>query len=147
MSVEVLSLGPTLGGDAIQRIRHVGADIVVPVLVQAQGARGVLHEEVEQADLVVLDLGHGLRDVVCDEVGAARLGRQRELLLRPRHGGCRYWRDWRGRGVGRACRGWEDEGVGEPDEVVEQSGEEAYEEDGQEQEAQEIIVAGRCFGG
>lgn len=35
----------------------------------------MLYEEMEDADFVVLDLGDLFRDMVGDEVGAARLGR------------------------------------------------------------------------
>lgn len=43
----------------------------------------MLDEQVEKADLVVLDLGQGARDVVGDEVGAARAAGEGELFLEP----------------------------------------------------------------
>jgi len=42
-----------LGNYAIERIRHVGADVFVPVLVQGERAGCVLDEEVEQTSLVL----------------------------------------------------------------------------------------------
>lgn len=50
----------------------------------------MLYEEVEDADLEVLDLGDLLCDMVGDEVGAAGLGRERDRLLEPGHVG--FWR-------------------------------------------------------
>lgn len=52
--------------NAIQRIAHVGSHVLVPVLVQAEGAAGVLDEEVEQAGLVRAQLGEFGDDVVGD---------------------------------------------------------------------------------
>lgn len=129
VAVELLALGPLLGGDAVEGVRHVGAHVVVPVLVEAERARRVLHEQVEQADLVVLDLGQRVPDVVGHQVRAARPRREGELLLRPGHDvGGRRRRG--GGGLGRRWRGrWEDECPGQEYEVVEESGEEAYEED------------------
>lgn len=83
MSIQVPLL--IIRSDAIQRITHIGAHIVIPVLVQGERAAGVLHEEVQHADLVVLDLGELLEDVVGDEVAAARAGRQSEGFLVPGH--------------------------------------------------------------
>lgn len=44
--------------DSVQSIAHIGADIVVPILVQRERAARVLNEQVEHANLVVADLGH-----------------------------------------------------------------------------------------
>lgn len=81
---------PVLGRDAVERVRHVVAHILVPVLVQAERARCVLDEEVEQADLVVAQLGQLALDVVGDEVGALGIGREVDGLLEPRHR-CWWW--------------------------------------------------------
>lgn len=89
MTVQLLSLGAGLGRDAVQRIAHVGTDIVVPVLVEAEGAARMLHEQVENADLVVLELRELADDLFGDEVGAARARGQGELLLEPRARHCR----------------------------------------------------------
>ena len=75
---------PVLGDHPVQRIAHVGAHVLVPVLIEAERARRVLDEEVQQARLVLLDLGELLDDRVGDEVGAARLGGEGELFLGPR---------------------------------------------------------------
>lgn len=85
---------PVGGGDAVQSVAHVGADIVVEVLVEGEGAAGVLDEEVEHADLVVAELGEFGEDVVGDQVGAAGARGEGEGLLEPGHVGGRD-RDWR----------------------------------------------------
>jgi hypothetical protein len=46
-----------LGHNAVQRIAHVGAHIVVVVLVQRQRARRVLDEQRQQPRLVLAQLG------------------------------------------------------------------------------------------
>lgn len=76
-----------LGGQAIQRIAHVGAHIVIPVLVERQAAAGVLDEQVQQADFVVAQFGELGGDVVSDQVAAARARGKREGFLEPGHGG------------------------------------------------------------
>lgn len=72
-----------LGNHPVQRIAHVGAHILVPVLVQGQRARGVLDEEVQEADFVRGDFGDGVEDVIGYEVGAAGGGGESELFLGP----------------------------------------------------------------
>ena len=58
-----------------QRVSHVGPDVGVPVLVQAQGAAGVLDEEVKDADAEGVQLGReAALDVVGDEVAACGAG-------------------------------------------------------------------------
>lgn len=74
--------------DAVQRRGHVRAHVLVVVLVQAERARGVLDEEVEQAGLVVFQLGELFEDGVGDEVGAAAAGGEGELFLEPVIGNC-----------------------------------------------------------
>lgn len=76
---------PILGGNPVQRIAHIRAHVVIPVLVQGECAARVLHEEVEHADFVVADFGEFGDDVVGDEVGAARAGGEGELFLEPGH--------------------------------------------------------------
>lgn len=71
--------------ESVERVGHVGADILVPVFVEGEGAGGVLDEEVEEADFVGFQLGEFLEDGVGDEVGAAALGREGEGLLGPGH--------------------------------------------------------------
>jgi hypothetical protein len=69
--------------NAIERITHVGADIVVVVFIQRQRARRVLDEQRQQARLVLLELRQLARDDVGDEVRAARARGERELFLEP----------------------------------------------------------------
>ena len=45
----------------------------------------MLDEEIEEANLVVFDLGQRARDLVGDEVGAAGAGGEGDVLLEPRH--------------------------------------------------------------
>lgn len=71
--------------DAIQRVAHVGAHVLVPVLVQREAAAGVLHEEMQSADFVGLQLGQGGDDFVGDEVAAARARGESECFLEPGH--------------------------------------------------------------
>lgn len=85
MAVELLAAGALGGGDAIEGVAHVGADVVVPVLVEAQRAARVLHEQVQQADPVLPDLRHLPRHVVRHQVRPPRSRRQRELFLEPGH--------------------------------------------------------------
>lgn len=78
-------------------------NILIPVLVQRQGATGVLHKQLQDTDFVIFDLWHLLHHLISDEITASALGRQGELLLRPRHGcglWCRLCRWW-----GRCCPG------------------------------------------
>lgn len=74
-------------GNAVQRVTHVSADIVVPVFVQREGAASVLDEEMEHADLVIAELGEFGDNMVGDEVGAAGAGGEGEGLLEPGHCG------------------------------------------------------------
>ena len=69
--------------DAVQRRGHVRAHVLVVVLVQTQRARGVLDEEVEEARLVVFQLGELFEDCVGDEIGAPAAGGEGELFLEP----------------------------------------------------------------
>lgn len=72
-----------LGGDAIERIAHVLAHLLVPILIHAQRAARVLHKQVQQPDLVGRDLGEGGHDLAGDEVGAPRARGQGERSLEP----------------------------------------------------------------
>lgn len=74
-------------GNPVERVTHIGADIVVPVLVQGEGTAGVLDEEVQHPDLVVAEFGELGDDMVGDEVGAARARGESEGFLEPGHGG------------------------------------------------------------
>lgn len=78
---------PVRGGNAIQRITHVSAHIVVPVLVERERTAGVLHEQIEHADLVVAQLGQLGHDLVGDQVGAAAARGESEGFLEPGHAG------------------------------------------------------------
>lgn len=80
VAVQTLAL-LVLRHDTIQSRAHVGAHIFVPVLVQAERARGVLDKEVQKAGFVVLDLGEFFEDCVGDEVGASAARGECELLL------------------------------------------------------------------
>lgn len=84
-----------LGRQTVERVAHVLAHFLVPVLVERQGAGGVLDEEVENADFVVFQLGELAGHFVRDEVAAAGLGGEGELFLEEGHGcflGC--WLGW-----------------------------------------------------
>lgn len=146
MSVQILPLGPGLGRYAVERVAHVGAHVVVPVLVQAQRAARVLDEQVQQADLVLPDLGDGADDVVGHEVRAARPRRERELLLGPRHGRkYRWWwgcgsRSWRA----RSLASWgKEKGEWKSRYVVESTREKGNQEDKEEEDG-EGVLRKRC---
>ena len=91
MPVDLLPLLPLIRRDPLQRVRHVLAYVLVPVLVEAERARRVLDEEVQEADAVRGDLGELARDAVGDQVGAARGRREGELLLEPHRRGVGGW--------------------------------------------------------
>lgn len=99
MPVQVLAFWSSLGRDAIHCIGHVGANVVVPVLVQAQRTARVLDKQVEDSDFVILELWKSAHHIVGDEVRALGLAGQRELLLEP-GAHCDG-----GRGAGRICVG------------------------------------------
>lgn len=65
MQIQALPL-LVLGHYPVQRRAHVGPHIFVPVLVQRQGARCVLDEQVQEPRLVVLDLRQLFEDRVGD---------------------------------------------------------------------------------
>ncbi len=115
-----------LGRQPVQRIAHVLPDLLVPVLVQAERTARVLHEEVEQADFVLFELGELLLDVRGDEVGAAGLGGQRELLLEPGHCGLLLVlrTDGDGGGDGKGGGGGGEDFEGQMEYVVEKAWEE-----------------------
>lgn len=50
MPIQSFSVSLILRHNPIQRIRHVGPDIIVPVLIQAQRAARMLDEQVQDAD-------------------------------------------------------------------------------------------------
>src|SRR5690606_21872357 len=58
----------------------------VGVLVERQARRGVLDEDMQQADLRLPDLRQRLDNAPRDEVKPPRHGRQVECRLGPRHG-------------------------------------------------------------
>jgi hypothetical protein len=78
-----------LGRNAVERVRHVLAHILVVVLVQAEGAGRVLDEEVHEADFVGFELGELAHDFVGYEVAAAGLGGEGEGFLGEGH--CWWW--------------------------------------------------------
>lgn len=69
--------------DPIEGVGHVGPDLLVPVLVDAERAARVLHEQVHQPDPVRRDLRQGRHHLGRDQVAAARAGGQGEGLLEP----------------------------------------------------------------
>ena len=71
--------------NSVQRIAHIGAHILVPVLVQRERAAGVLDKQVEHADFVVADFGELGEDFVGYKVGAAGARGQGEGFLEPGH--------------------------------------------------------------
>lgn len=130
--------------ESVKRVGHVGADILIPIFVEREGAGGVLDEEVEEADFVGFHLGEFLEDGIGDEVGAAALGGEGEGLLGPGHC-CFCWlccaRCGRTAGASREF-GWDWRGkvwcekgkrVCQRDEqVLEKTGEEGDDEDAEE---------------
>jgi len=101
---------PVLRSDAVQSVGHVFADVLVVVLVQAEGAGRVLDEEVHDADFEVFDLGDLARHFVGDEVAAAGFGGEGELFLEKGHGDCRLW--WGLRLTVGVAGGWWAAGAG-----------------------------------
>ena len=90
----------------------------------------MLHKQVQDADFVVFDFGELFDDGVGDEVGASRLGREREGLLEPRHVVVVVVnRRRRGR-----CRGLLKGSEGQLEDGEEEIGEEAEDEDGEEED-------------
>lgn len=83
----------------------------------------MLYKQIQKPDLVMTKLGKTPNNVVSDEVRAARLGRQKELLLFPRH--CA------GAGVGSFGRRAKDVEYAERQgpKTVEQAGEKCDEEE------------------
>lgn len=86
-----------LGHNPIQRITHVRAHVLIPILVQTQRAARVLHEQVQDAYFVIADLGKALLDVGGDEVAATAAARKGDAFLKPGHGAGRLGR---ARGMG-----------------------------------------------
>ena len=78
---------PIIRGNPIQRITHIRAHIIIPILVQRERTARVLHEQVQHADLVVADFRELGEDGVGDEVGAAAAGGEGERFLEPGHCG------------------------------------------------------------
>lgn len=97
---------PVLRRDAIEGVRHVSPDVLVPVLIEGEGAGSVLDEEVQDADFEVFEFGEFLSDVVRDEVAAARLRREGELFLEPAHCGRCLGLGRGGDCCGGAAGGW-----------------------------------------
>lgn len=71
--------------NAIQRVTHIRADVIIPVLVQRETAASMLDEEVQDAALVVAQLGQFGDYLVGDEVAAAGAGGEGEGFLEPGH--------------------------------------------------------------
>jgi hypothetical protein len=82
MQVQTLAL-LILRHNPVQRRAHVGAYVFVVVLIQAERARCVLDEEVQQPGLVALDLRQLFQDGVGYEVRAPAARGQGELFLEP----------------------------------------------------------------
>lgn len=70
MSIQLLALGTLRRRNAVEGIAHVGAHVVVPVLVETEGATGVLNEQIQDSNLELPQLGQLADDVVRHEVGA-----------------------------------------------------------------------------
>lgn len=70
----VVVVGFALAHQAVHDFAHIGTHIGVGIFIDREGARGVLHKEMEQPYL-----GQGLRQVrhhfACDKVTSATLGR------------------------------------------------------------------------
>jgi len=96
------------GRQAVQGVGHVLAHVLVVVFVQAEGARGVLDEEVQDADFVGFELGELAGDFVGYEVAAAGFGGEGEGFLGEGH--CLWW--WWWWVVGGRARGWWAAGAG-----------------------------------
>ena len=69
--------------NAIERITHIGAHILIPVLVEAERAARVLDEERQEPDLVVFELGELLDDRVRYQVRASAARGERKCFLGP----------------------------------------------------------------
>jgi hypothetical protein len=72
-----------LGHNPVQRIAHIRAYIFIPVLVQTERARRVLHEQVQETCFVRLELGEFVGYRRGYEVGAATACGECELFLEP----------------------------------------------------------------
>jgi hypothetical protein len=83
MSIQPLPSPFILRHNAIQRITHIRPYILVVILIQAQRAGRVLHEQIQQPGLVVLQLWQRVDDVGCYEVRAAAARRQGYGFLEP----------------------------------------------------------------
>jgi hypothetical protein len=59
------------GDNTIQGIRHVSADIFVPIFVEGERAASVLDEELQNADFVGLQFGELRDNVVGHQVGTS----------------------------------------------------------------------------
>jgi len=88
---------PILRCNPIQRITHIGPDILIPILVQTQCATRMLDKQIQQSYFVVFDLGKRGDDVVGYEVAAPGLGGEGEGFLAPGQG-AGGWGSWRWEG-------------------------------------------------
>lgn len=87
-ALATVSVDIGLRSNSGQSIGHICSHVCVPVLVESQSSRGVLHEEVGHADLVVLDLRHLADNLVGHQVRSLGLGGQSDCLLCPGHCVC-----------------------------------------------------------
>ncbi|QSZ37765.1 hypothetical protein DSL72_008864 [Monilinia vaccinii-corymbosi] len=110
----------------IQRITHIGPNILIPVLIQTQGTTRMLDEQIQKSNFIVFDFGDGGDDVVGDEVRAPGSRREGDGFLGPRHDGGFGMARWGERG-GKGT--WEEEFEWKGPEGVEQWWEEGDEED------------------
>ena len=85
-------LSLVVGDDVVEGGCHVCAHVRVAVLVERDGSGCVLQEEVNGTDGVVLEGGHVADDLVGDEIAAPGTGGERELVLFPGGGHCRWRR-------------------------------------------------------
>jgi hypothetical protein len=76
---------PILRRNPIKRITHIRPDILIPILIQTQRARRMLHEQVQQAYFIGFQLRQLRCDVLSYEIGAPGLRGEREGFLEPRH--------------------------------------------------------------
>jgi len=75
------------GSDRGERGLEIERHIRVGVFVDRQRGRGMLQEQMQQADTQVGEFGQGVDDLAGDEMKTAWAGSELECALVPRHSG------------------------------------------------------------
>lgn len=84
----VLVVGGTFRNHLLEMAFQVSAYVGIGVLIDRQGGRGMLQEEMEEPDLDLTDLGQRREDLLRDQVKASRTSGQGTLSLDPIHRIC-----------------------------------------------------------